>query len=357
MKTAIAGEDFKKLEVEKEFGQLSEFHGRDIEVYRSANPKNTALYFVETERDDRKDVSAFFELIKFGDDGDHHVYIRFPNTDYFVEMVGGGHGSGRGTMITASGQNVWETKYKMDFKVMYHSPQLLLMIGDVLPEYNFMEKIAGYDKGNPFNANYPQVTSVNMNEVERVLSMKYLKLPSSVRVMEYIFKTKEEKPRYFCTDYPAYNFNYDNHRLRVIEGDVITDLVIDKFVRYRDGGTTIITTKDGHKLFSPQTMFPVEGELTPKWDDIELVAVEDEAERGRIIGLLKIDLAPSREDKNEPRYNEKELQMAFDDAVEITESRLSTDTTKWSLWRKYPTYKDWKKKKFMLRHVDDERFQ
>jgi hypothetical protein len=350
--TTITEKDFKKLEVAHEFGQLSEFHGRDIEIYKSIDYKNTALYFTEVEDSDRRNALAFFELIKFGGDGDHQVYIRFPNTDYFVEMDGGGHGSGRGNMITASGKNAWETKYKQSFKVMYHSPQLLLMIGDF--EFNFMQKIAGYDKGNPFNANYPQVTSMNADEIERVLRMKYLKLPESVRVIEYVFKTKDEKPKYFIADYPAYNFKYDNHRLRMIQEDVVTDLVIDKFVRYKDGGTTIITTKDGNKLFAPQTMFPTEDKLIPKWNDIELVEVEDEAERNYVIEPLKMNLAPSREDKDEPRFNEKELQMAFDDAVEITGNKHSGDA---KLWLKYPTYKDWRDKKFKLRHVDDERFQ
>ncbi len=81
--------------------------------------------------------------------------------------------------------------------------------------------------------------------------------------------------------------------------------------------------------------------------------VEDEAERNNIVELLKIDLAPSREDKDEPIFNEKELQMAFDDAVEITDSKHSGDA---NLWRKYPTYKDWRDKKFKMRHIDDERF-
>lgn len=289
------------MQTEKQFGDLSQFAKRDVELYRSSDQHKTAIYFTELEDEQRKNAKAFFEILRFGlDGGDHQLYVRFPNTDHFVEMIGGGFGSGRGDMKQADGKNVWEDKHKAPFRIYSHDKNLIFLIGrtDWTPEFNFMEKVASYDKGNPFNRPYPDETFVNFKEIEKALLMKYLKIPESIRKIEYCYKTKDATPKYFVVDYPAYNFKYDNHRFFVIENETVKEFVIKNFVRYRDGGTTIITVTDEngteHKFFSP-TSLP-EKTLCEKWDETELI-VATETEKQKLAELLKLDLEPTITDE------------------------------------------------------------
>ena len=285
------------MTTEKQFGDLSQFAKRDVELFRSSDQNETAIYFTELEDKQRETAKAFFEILRFGlDGGDHQLYVRFPNTDYFVEMIGGGFGSGRGDMKKASGKNVWEDKHKAPFTIYSHNNNLIFLIGriDWTPEFNFMTRVASYDKGNPFNHPYPNETFVNYNEIEKSLSMKYLKIPESIRKIEYCYKTKEETPKYFVVDYPAYNFKYDNHRFFVIENEVAKEFTIKNFARYRDGGTTIITVIDEngieHKFFSP-TSLP-EKTLCEKWDETELIATS-ETEKQKLAELLSLNVEPN----------------------------------------------------------------
>ncbi len=282
------------MKSEKQFCELSKFKKRNVELFRSSDQNETAIYFTNVEYNDRKAAKAFFEILRFGSDGgDHQLYVRFPNTDYFVEMVNGGFGSGRGDMQTARGKNVWEDTHKSPFTIYSHNNNLILLIGriDWTPEFNFMTRVAKYDKGNPFNNPYPNETFVNFKEIEKALSMKYLKIPESVRKIEYCYKTKDKTPKYFLVDYPAYNFKYDNFRFFVIEDEIATQFDIKNVTRYRDGGTTIIDVIDKigveHKFFSPTTL--PEKTLYEKWDEIELIPTTKHEEQ-KLVELLNLDL-------------------------------------------------------------------
>lgn len=281
------------METGKHFGDLSEFAKRDVEFFRSSDQNETAIYFTEVEYENRKTAKAFFEVLRFGlDGGDHQLYVRFPNTDYFVEMIDGGFGSGRGDMLVASGKNVWKDDNNSRITIYSHNNDLILLMGepDFVPEFNFMKRVASYDKGNPFNQPYPNETFVNFKEIEEALSMKYLKIPENVRKIEYCYKTKDANPKYFVVDYPAYNFKYDNHRFFVIENENVKEFVIKSFVRYKDGGTTIITVTDEngteHKFFSP-TSLP-EKTLCEKWDETELIEVS-ETEKQKLTKFLNLE--------------------------------------------------------------------
>ncbi len=282
--------------MEKQFGDLSQFKGRDVELFRSSDLKNTAIYFTDVEDENRETAQEYFELLRFGlEGGDHQVYIRFPKTDYFVEMIGGGFGSGRGDMKQADGKNVWYDVHKSQFTVYSHGDNLILLIGrmDWTPEFNFMKKAASYDKGNPFNHPYPNETFVNFEQIEKALSMTFLKIPEDVRKIQYCFKTKDENHKYFLVDSPAYNSQYKNHRFFVIENEVVKEFEVKNFTRYRDGGTTIITVIDEngieHKFFSP-TSLPTKT-LCEKWDEEELIEVTEE-EKQKLATLLELELEP-----------------------------------------------------------------
>jgi len=283
--------------MEKQFGELSQFlqNKRDVELFRSSDMENTATYFTDIDNDKEQKVNPFFELLRFGlEGGDHQVYVRFPNSEYFVEMLDGGMGSSHGNMMTANGKNVWG-RFEKEFTIHSHDTNLILVLDDI--KFNFMKKVASYDKGNPFDRPYPNETFVNYEEIEKALSLKFLKLPENIRNIQYMFKTLGTELKYIVVDCPAYNFKYDNHRFRVIEnGTEVKEHLIKSFQRYRDGGTTIIKIIDEngveHTLFSPQKMFPTEKKLVPKYDDVELVEIEKGFEYDRVVELLKIELEP-----------------------------------------------------------------
>lgn len=48
--------------MEKIFRKLSELKGRSVSLYRSSDMHNTGLYFTNHTNQDRKSVSAFFEV-------------------------------------------------------------------------------------------------------------------------------------------------------------------------------------------------------------------------------------------------------------------------------------------------------
>lgn len=303
--------------MEKQFGELSQFlqNKRDVELFRSSDAHNTSIYFTEVDDDKRESAREFFELLRFGlEGGDHQIYIRFPKEEHFVEMLHGGMGSAHGNMMTADGKNVWG-EFDKKFTIHSHDKNLLLVFDDI--KFNFMRKVAEYDKGNPFNRPYPQETFLNYEQIEKALSRKFLKIPESIRRIEYLFKTKETPAKYksatyFIVDVPAYNFKYDNQRFRVIENDEVKEYKIKSFQRYRDGGTTYIKVIDEngveHTLFSPQRMFPTEKKLSPKYDEIELIEADDK-ERRMIANRLKIELEPVEVDFNE---NCKDSDIEFD---------------------------------------------
>jgi hypothetical protein len=277
--------------MEKIFENFLKFNNRPVKFYRSTDPYNTSVYFTENKNKRDMDSKAWIDLLWFDyDGGDHQIYIKFPETDYFVEIMGGGMGSGRGNMTISSGKNVWEERdYKQKISILRHADNLLLSMGESIPEFNFMKKIAEYDKGNKFSQSYPNEKFDNYDEIQKIIfNSRYLKIPEDIRSISYCFKTKD-KSKYFLVDCPAYNFKYDNHRFFVIENKIPKQYTIKGFDRYRDGGTTFITVTDengkDHVFFSPT--FAAK-DLCEKWDDTELIKVTKN-EEAKLVKLLNID--------------------------------------------------------------------
>lgn len=279
--------------MEKQFGELSEFKNRDVELYRSIDQNNVAIYFTEVNGNERKVATAFFEVLVFGLERDNQhslVYVRFPNKDYFIQMYGG-YGGGRGEMKSREFTNVLsENNYK---KHTFYSFGQTAMLKSSIIDFHFLTKVGSYDKGN-LNDTFCHETKINYDEIQKALSLKYQKIPDSIRKIAYCFKTKELIPQYILIDYPAYNISYENHRFYIIKNKVAKELKIMEFLRQRDGGTTIITVIDEFgellKFFSP-TKFP-EKTLIEKYDNMELSEVTDD-ERNSLIELLKLEIAES----------------------------------------------------------------
>lgn len=284
--------------MEKQFGELSQFleNKRDVELFRSSDEHNTAIYFTDVDDDNRENAKSFFELLRFGlEGGDHQVYVRFPNEDYFIEMLDGGMGSSHGNMMTAHGKNVWG-EFEKNFTIHSHDENLILVLDDI--KFSFMKKVASYDKGNPFCHPYPNETFVNYEEIKKALSMKFLKMPEQIRKIAYCYKT-EKSNKFIVVDFPAYNFQYENHRFRVVDGDDVKEYKVKNFQRYRDGGTTKITVIDENNqeilFYSPQRMFPTDKQLDPSFGMLKLIEATEE-EKQKLITLLKIELEPKEEE-------------------------------------------------------------
>ncbi len=277
--------------MEKQFGNLSDFKGRDVELFRSSDQHNTAVYFMDLPREQKDTAKAYFELLRFRyGEGDHEIYLRFPNTDHFIEILGGGCGSSHGNMQKANGKNIW-AEYDKPFTMCSQGNNMVVFFGKIefALNFNFMEKVASFSKGSEYQKPYPNEVYTNKEEIEQTLSMPYLKLPESVRKIHYCYNTKDSQ-KYFLVDTPAYNFKYENHRYFVVENGEYEQLNITGFGRARDGGTTNMVLVDSknneHKFYSPSYF---RQELSATFDEIELIDVTD-AERQYLVRLLGIEL-------------------------------------------------------------------
>lgn len=270
--------------MKKLFGSFNEFPSRDVELYRSSDYHNTAIYFTDVEYENRKAASAFFELLKFDFlGGPHQIYIRFPNQDFFTEIFKGGFGSGRGDMTIAHGKNIWSDKYSKKITIHQHPPNLLLSFGQHVPEFNFMKRVAYSNSTDKHLSNY--------EELKNILTLPYLKLPDNVRKVEYFYQFKRNENKYIIVDYPAFNFQYNNHRLFLIDNLNIQEYTIKSFTRYRDGGTTFIKAQNNvgemFQLFCPTKLG--DNIKKPTWNTTEeLQEVVSQKTRSELLSLLKI---------------------------------------------------------------------
>jgi uncharacterized protein YrzB (UPF0473 family) len=243
-------------------------------------------------------------------------------------MFGGGLGSSMGDMMSSSGFNIWENKYKSQFMLYSHNNDLLFLIGIKFSEFNFMKRVASYNKGNKFSTPYPNETYNNYSDIEKALSMKYLPLPENIRNFSYCCKTKDVNPKYFIIDYPAYNFKYTNHRFLMIENEILKELKIKNFLRCKDGGTTkiIVIDEDGneHVFFSPTPLSQTQKHK--KYDDIELIDAT-EVEKIKLLKILNMDLINSN--TNDSRYYlDKTTNIDWEEATNTVKERINNGVEK-----------------------------
>ncbi len=278
--------------VEKEYGNLSEFIGRGVELYRSIDEHNTAIYFTEHDEvpyEDRENLKSFFEVLSFElDGGNHHVYVRYPNENDFVELYGSCIMNGRGTMNEGEGENLYSNQFSRKIKINKHDDYAVMFIG-ALGEFNFLKRVGYLEKKNPFQ-NGDTDKYHNYNEVKKSLELKYLKLPTSLYKCEYSYVIKEDENGddlkvydnnnfYIITFHPSFHYDYNNQKLFAGTINNMKAYTITDFKRYRDGGTTFITCKDDlgveHILYSPSEFVNVSMEgkdmiKHPTWDKSEL---------------------------------------------------------------------------------------
>jgi hypothetical protein len=272
------------MEKEQIFGNLSDFKGRSVTLFRSSDQKNTSTYF--TYDNDKYNKTAFFEILHF-ERYPNKLFIRFPNVDHFIELLGD-FTSSHGNMKSGSAENIWENR-KRTIIIFEHDGDMLIKFGE-FGDFNFLKIVGRYCNNEDTFYNDSSYDKIyNLDDVDDALNRKYLKLPMNVRGISYMVKTDDFIPTYYIVDFPKYDFSYKNQRLRCIENNVIKEFKIDSFKRYRDGGTTEIKFSDEnnieHELFFPTKLGSKKDNTIDK--NKKLIEVTDD-EKNKICELLGI---------------------------------------------------------------------
>ena len=316
-----------KMKAGELLGELKEFEGLSVSLYRSSDKKNTELHFTD-RRGEELTGNSFFELLYFKYNYEklkHLVYLKYPDDDFFVELYRGGSSS-QGSMECVSVKNIWDahykrdSDYKSDIKIKIVDSNLFLSIGKGTYEsaFNFMTLVGRFsEKENRYYKDDSVLPlTFNVFEINQALSKKYLKIPDSIRKIQYLMKLQlpsytlksedsndlelnKKQVTYFVVDYPAYNFSYTNHTFRIVRGKSVEECKVKEFERYLDGGTTIITVIDSkgkeHKFFSPTHLCDPKDRPNSTWDEQILVENVSKEEREKIVSLLDIDLVPEED--------------------------------------------------------------
>ncbi len=108
-----------------------------VEYYRSVDALETVSYFggdtrpspikyeVGVER-----LIGGFEVLIFDYQSSKNIFIKYPTLDHFIELYGGGIGSGRGDMKTGHASNIWEKEpWNYNIQFMRHGQNMFLMLG------------------------------------------------------------------------------------------------------------------------------------------------------------------------------------------------------------------------------------
>jgi hypothetical protein len=255
---------------------MSQFNDRVILLYRSFDQD-----LVKTYHGDRK-YPGFYEILMMDYAwGEPQYLIKFPYTDFFVEL------SGSGSSINGVHEHI-----------SCSNP-----IGDIIDPYFYQEKLQPEKieiyrfgerimiKTNSFRHDFlDQIEDANISDQE------YVKIPE-LREISYAFYSPQYQ-KYLIVDHSEFNFQYNT--MRLFFGDLTTGMKtpkIENFVRYRDGGTTLFEFDyegERYKFHSPTKLGSVEKKHTTLNDSVIFELVEIEKER-----FLR--------DLNIPHINKKEI--------------------------------------------------
>ena len=197
---------------------MSRFKDRDIKLFRSHNPQLTAEYHGEMES------PGFFEVIMMNWDIGYPQYlIKYPYSDVFVELTSG----------SSSRNGVHE-------QINLSNP-----INDFIdPTYRenvlFPQKIQIYRFGERLMLNidsrFDFLDQVNF-KFDEIRNQEYVNIPD-FREIAYAYYSDDIK-KYLIVDQSVYKFDYSNMRLFFGESlDKLQIVKMEKFSRFRDGGTT-----------------------------------------------------------------------------------------------------------------------
>ena len=138
-----------------------------------------------------------------------------------------------------------------ELTIYRHEADAMIKLGKY-GDFDFLTRVAF----RPVKAaDYRNETSYGQDIIEEVLSRDYVRIPD-YRSIAYTAITHNGK--YLIVDQSYYNFTYEG--MRCWYGDLqegISEVKIEKFQRYRDGGTTMFEfeSSDGrHRFFCPSKL-------------------------------------------------------------------------------------------------------
>ena len=80
------------IKFQKDFINFDSDQIAGVELYRSCDPNTTAIYFTKVEDSKRETAQAWFYVafVSFINGQGLKMFIRYPDSDYFIEIFGGG---------------------------------------------------------------------------------------------------------------------------------------------------------------------------------------------------------------------------------------------------------------------------
>lgn len=260
---------------------MSQFNDREISLYRSYN-----MDLVKTYHGNRQDP-GFYEILMMNLKwGEPQYLIKFPYTDFFVELSDSGSSiNGVHEHITCSNP-----------------------IGDIIDPYFYKEKldpkkieIYRFGERIMVKTNFSRHDFLDQIGDINIIDQEYVKIPD-LREISYAFYSPRYQ-KYLIVDHSEFNFQYDS--MRLFFGDLTTGLKITKienFVRYRDGGTTLFEFDyegERYKFHSPTKLRSTEKIHTTLNDSVIVELDENEKEKFiRDLNILHINKNEIKENAN-----------------------------------------------------------
>ncbi len=267
-----------------------------VEYYRSVDALETVSYFGGDTRPSPIKYEAGverliggFEVLIFDYQSSKNIFIKYPTLDHFIELYGGGIGSGRGDMKTGHASNIWEKEpWNYNIQFMRHGQNMFLMLGKNSIEFNFLDRIMNFQT----KWRYPLQEMVEMNYV--LNNFKYLSLPTEVVNVRHAYKLVDNPKFQIIITEQAFPQNYVKPNIYTIDstkpGNVINLYTCRSHSVARDGGSTWITTDpiDGNiNNFYRPTPFNTGEDTISTWNDNKLKPLTQK-EKDQAIKLLNL---------------------------------------------------------------------
>ena len=234
---------------------MSSLGDRGVKIYRS-NPEITRKYFGNRDYD-----TCIFELVVFNYAyGQPEVFLQLPYAEFYIELVKNGESS-RGMMSRASLGNpigdlingfYYEGKLSPEKFTLYQTDETT-MIDLGVSDFIFLNKVA--ERINPLHGRSLDSIEGNESVINEMFSKNYVKIPNLRRIAYSCSAANGDE---IIVDQSAYNFTYEDMRAWYRKGyqREFTEVKIENFVRYRDGGTTMFNFEHHgkHEFFYPSRL-------------------------------------------------------------------------------------------------------
>lgn len=234
---------------------MSSLGDKGVKIYRS-NPEITRKYFGNRDYD-----PCVFELVVLNYKyGEPEIFLQLPYADCYIELVKHGEGS-RGMMSRASLGNpigdlingfYFDGKLSPEKFTLYTTDENA-MIDLGVSDFIFLEKVA--ERINPLHGRSLDNVEGSGIILDEMTAKYYAKIPDLRRVAYHCISQNDDE---IIVDQSAHNFTYEGMRAWYRKGyqNTFTEVKIENFVRYRDGGTTLFNFEyhGNHESFYPSRL-------------------------------------------------------------------------------------------------------